>query len=41
VRQTPASKDVSTEAGEGAVLEAVTRRQSVKIPQTENISYVP
>jgi hypothetical protein len=35
VRQSPASKDVNTEAEEVTALEAVTRRQSVKIQQTE------
>jgi hypothetical protein len=31
VRQSPASKDVNTEAEEATALEAVIRRQSVKI----------
>jgi hypothetical protein len=35
VRQSPASKDVNTEAEEATVLEAITRRQPVKIQQTE------
>jgi hypothetical protein len=35
VRQSPASKDVSTEAEEATGLEAVTRPQPVKINQTE------
>jgi hypothetical protein len=34
-RHSPASKDVNTEAEEGTVLEAVTRRYPVKIQQTE------
>jgi hypothetical protein len=35
VRQSPASKDMDTEAEEAMALEAVTRRQPVKIQQTE------
>jgi hypothetical protein len=35
VRQSPASKDVSTEAEEATALESVTRRQPVKIQQPE------
>jgi hypothetical protein len=35
VRQSPASKDVNTEAEVATVLEAVTRRQPVKIKLTE------
>jgi hypothetical protein len=35
VRQSPASKDVNTEAEEATVLEAFTRRQPMKIQQTE------
>jgi hypothetical protein len=35
VRQSPASKNVDTEAEEATGLEAVTRRQQVKIQQTE------
>jgi hypothetical protein len=35
VRQSPASKDVSTEPEEATALEAVTRRQPVKIQQIE------
>jgi hypothetical protein len=35
VRQSPASKDVSTEAEESTALEAVTQQQLVKIQQTE------
>jgi hypothetical protein len=35
VRQSPASKDVNTEAEEATASEAVTRRQTVKIQQTE------
>jgi hypothetical protein len=34
-RQLPASNDVNTKAEEATVLEAVTRRQPVKIQQTE------
>jgi hypothetical protein len=40
VRQSPASKDVNTEAEEATALEAVTRRQPVKMEQTGDISYV-
>jgi hypothetical protein len=40
VRQSPASKDVNTEIEEATALEAVTRRQPVKIQQTENSSYM-
>jgi hypothetical protein len=40
VRQSPASKDVNAEAEEAMALEAVTRRQPVKIQQTEKDSYV-
>jgi hypothetical protein len=40
VRQSPVSKDVNTKAEEATALEAVTRRQPVKIQQTEKISYV-
>jgi hypothetical protein len=39
VRQSPASKDVNTEAEEATALEADTRRQLVKIQQTEKTSY--
>jgi hypothetical protein len=35
VGQSPASKDMNTEAEEATVFEAVTRRQPVKIEQTE------
>jgi hypothetical protein len=35
VRKSHASKDVNTEAEEATVLEAGTRRQSVKTQQTE------
>jgi hypothetical protein len=35
MRQSPASKNVSTEAEEATALEAVIRRQPVKIYQTE------
>jgi hypothetical protein len=37
VRQSPANKDVNTEAEEPTILEAVTRRQPVKIQQTEEL----
>jgi hypothetical protein len=37
VRESPASKDVNTEAKEATALEAVTSRQPVKIQQTEKI----
>jgi hypothetical protein len=40
VRESPASKDVNTEAEEATTLEAVTRRQPVKIQQTEKASCV-
>jgi hypothetical protein len=40
VRQSLASKDVNTEAEEATALEAVTRRQPVKIQQTKKISYM-
>jgi hypothetical protein len=38
VRQSPASKDVNTEVKEATALEAVTRRQPVKIQQTGKTS---
>jgi hypothetical protein len=37
VRQSPASKDVNTEAEEATALEAVTKQQPVKTQQTEKI----
>jgi hypothetical protein len=40
VRQQPAIKDMNTEGEEAAALEAVTRRQMVKIQQSEKTSYV-
>jgi hypothetical protein len=40
VRLSPASKDVNREAEEATALEAVTRRQPMKIEQTEKTSYV-
>jgi hypothetical protein len=40
VTQSPASNVVNTEAEEAMALEAVTRRQPVKIRQTEMTSYV-
>jgi hypothetical protein len=39
-RQSPASKDVNTEAEEITALEAFTRRQPVKLQQTLKPSYV-
>jgi hypothetical protein len=39
-RQSPASKDRNTEAEEAMALEAITRRQPVKIQQTEKILYI-
>jgi hypothetical protein len=41
VRQSPASKDVNADAEEATVLEAVTRRQPVKIQHTEKTYCVP
>jgi hypothetical protein len=38
MRQSPASKDVNTEADGATALEAVIRRQPVKIQQTEKTS---
>jgi hypothetical protein len=35
LRQSPASKDVNTEAEKATALEAVTRRRPVKLQQTE------
>jgi hypothetical protein len=40
VRQSSASKDVNTEAEEATAMNAVTRRQPVKIQQTEKAPYV-
>jgi hypothetical protein len=40
VRQSPASKDENMEAEVVTVLEAVTRRQPVKMQQIEKIFYV-
>jgi hypothetical protein len=37
VRHSPAGKDVNTEFEEATALEAVTRRQQVKIQQAEKI----
>jgi hypothetical protein len=37
VRESPASKDVNTEAGEATVLQAVTRRQPAKTKQTHAV----
>jgi hypothetical protein len=39
-RQSPTSKGVNTVVEEATVLQAVTRRQPVKIQQTEKPSYV-
>jgi hypothetical protein len=40
VRQSSASKDVNMEVKEAMALEAITRRQLVKIQQTEKILYL-
>jgi hypothetical protein len=40
VRQSPASKNVNTEAKEAISLEAITMQQLVKIEQTEKTLYV-
>jgi hypothetical protein len=40
VREILASKEVNMEPEEAVELETVTRRQPVKIQQTEKISYV-
>jgi hypothetical protein len=40
MRQSPSSKDVNTKAEEATALEAVTRRQPVKIQQTEKTQCV-
>jgi predicted metal-binding protein len=40
VRESPAGKDVNMEVEEVTALEAVTRRQQVKIQQTEKTSYL-
>jgi hypothetical protein len=40
VGQSPADKDVNTKAEEATALVAVTRRQPVKIQQTEKTSYM-
>jgi hypothetical protein len=37
VRESPASKDVSTEAEKATVLEALTRRQPLKIQQMKEV----
>jgi hypothetical protein len=37
VRQSPASKDMNTEAAEAMVLDAITRRQPVKVQQTAHM----
>jgi hypothetical protein len=39
-RQSPASKDVSTEAEVATGLQGVTRRQSVKIREIETTTYM-
>jgi hypothetical protein len=40
VRRSSASKDVTTDAEEATVLEAVTKHQPMKIQQTEKTLYV-
>jgi hypothetical protein len=40
LRQSPANKLGNTEGEEAMALEAVTRRQQVKIQQTEKLQYV-
>jgi hypothetical protein len=40
VRQSPVTKNVNTEAEEATALEAVTRRQPMKVQETEKTSYV-
>jgi hypothetical protein len=40
LRQSPTDKDVNTETEEVTVLEAVTRRQPLKIQQTEKAECV-
>jgi hypothetical protein len=40
LKQSPARKDVNTEAEEATALEAVIRLQPMKIQQTENFSCV-
>jgi hypothetical protein len=40
LRQSPDSKDINTAVEGSTALEAVTRRQPVKIQQTEKASYV-
>jgi hypothetical protein len=40
VRQAPVSKDVNMEAEEAMALEAIIRRQPVKLQQTEKTLYV-
>jgi hypothetical protein len=40
VRQSPATKNVNTEAEEATALEVVTRRQPVKAQETDEFSYV-
>jgi hypothetical protein len=40
VRESSASKDVNMDAEQATALEAITRRQPVKIQQTEKTSYV-
>jgi hypothetical protein len=39
-RRSPTNKGVNTEADEATALEAVTRRQPVKIQQAEKTSYL-
>jgi hypothetical protein len=40
VRQSPTSEDVDTKVEEATALESVTRRQQMKIQQTERIQCV-
>jgi hypothetical protein len=40
MRELPPGKDVNTEANKATVLEAVTRRQPVKLQQTEKTLHI-
>jgi hypothetical protein len=40
VRESPASRDVNTKAEEATALKTFTRREPVKMQQTEEILYV-
>jgi hypothetical protein len=40
VRQSPASNDTNTEDDEATALEAITRRQPVKLQQAEKVLYL-